>query len=561
MKKVLILSITLAIMVFVGAVFSGCTLVTKNTAKYMNTIVAETKLQDKNIELQITKEELIRYCNNYYQTFTETYGYTSEKAIQACLDLAIDQGLLVESIKKDGITLTQNDKNEITKSCFEYVDEQLDEYIAKVKNDWGITVEEVAEQEEEKTFATKEIFEATYQVITDQGVVKIKNVVAPKSQVQEPAISNKYQSYFWQESEKSQKGFTSVGDLKSKITEYSNGVSEEAMKRLVKNIKTNLSYKFNGNETSYEIFMTDYNRVYALYEKNRYIEKVEELFDENVSFDAQKVIEYYQHNYKAQQEKYDDESKIYKAYNEAMKSDASSVYYHPTNSWFYVQHILIGYSDEQTEQISNLKTQYEKGIISKEVYDQAIEDMKDEVVGQARDSEGKLVGAKLSATQIYNEISSTLAKYGSDAQARINAFDDLIYKYSTDEGSFNNDFDYAIPLDSTYDSMVTEFAEASRELYNAGVVGAISGIVMSEYGAHIVIYTGVPQNANTDIDNLKLSDLQNTKLRMSSEKTWFDLICEKVTKTEFSEYQQDYLNTIKQNAKTTYYVSRYKDLK
>ena len=186
--------------------------------------------------------------------------------------------------------------------------------------------------------------------------------------------------------------------------------------------------------------------------------------------------------------------------------------------------------------------------------------MKSQITGQARDSEGKLVGENKSAVAIYNEINSELNALGNEADLRIKKFDELLYKYSTDEGTFNAQTDYAIPLDSTYDTMVAEFANESRKLYNAGVVGAISGIVMSEFGAHIIIYTGTPKNIVDDINTLTINDLLNAKLKASNEKTMFDVACEGTSKSDFATYQSNLVSVLRDGKTIKFYQSRYEDI-
>ena len=568
MKRILF--VTLAVLVCICSMFSGCTLIETNVAKDMDTVVATVKYNDKNT-IEIKKQELLNYYYNYYETYVSNYGYTEKKALEACLDLIINQELLVAKIKEDeDFALTQNDKNAITLQVFDYVEEKISGFIDEIKNDWGIEGTDVEEnQSEEKTYATKDKFKPTFEYVYDyvdssdpnsQKEWQIKYVQDNKSNTQNPELSNIYNSYFWMESESQEVGFASAGALKSKITQYSDGVREEAMKRFVKELKVAEEYRNYKKNTSYDIFMREFNRVYQIYEDNKYIQKLEDWFNKQFVLSTENVLNYMKYQVQSQQEMYDDNNGIYKAYNEAMKSDASKVYYHPTNSWFNVSHVLIGYSDEQKAQIEKWDEQVKNGIITKKEYDANIESMKSQVMGQARDSEGKLIGEKKSAIAIYNEINSALNALGSDSDLRIKKFDEFIYKYSTDEGTFNATTDYAIPFDSTYDTMVEEFATESRNLYNSGVVGAMSGIVMSKYGAHIIIYTGTPKNIVNDINTLTINDLLNHKLKASNDKTMFDVACDGASKSDFATYQSNLVSILRDGKSIKLYKSRYEDI-
>lgn len=66
--------------------------------------------------------------------------------------------------------------------------------------------------------------------------------------------------------------------------------------------------------------------------------------------------------------------------------------------------------------------------------------------------------------------------------------------------------------------MVDEFATASRDLQKTGQVGTYSRLVYTQYGAHIIMYTGAPSNANDNIDATTIQDLENAKLKSSSTK-------------------------------------------
>jgi len=568
MKKILF--VTLAVLVFVCSMFSGCTLIETNIAKDMDTVVATVKVDDKNT-IEIKKQELLNYYYNYYETYISNYGYTEKQTVEACLDMIINQELLVNKIKEDeDFALTQNEKNDIMLQVFDYVEEKISGYIEEIKNDWGIEDSESEQtQSEEKTYATKETFKPTFEYVYDYSTPsdlssektwQIKYVQENKTNIQNPELSNIYNSYFWMESESEEVGFVSAGALKSKITQYSDGLREEAMKRFVKELKIAEEYRNYKKNSSYDIFMREYNRVYQIYEDNKYIEKLEDWFNKQFVLSTENVLNYMKYQMQSQKELYDDKNGIYKAYNEAMKSDASKVYYHPTNGWFNVSHILIGYDDDQKAQIDKWEEQLKNGIITQKEYDANIESMKSQVMGQARDSEGELIGEKKSAVAIYNEIKSALNALGTNSEERIKKFDEFVYKYSTDEGTFNAQTDYVIPLDSTYDTMVESFATESRNLYKNGVVGAMSGIVMSEYGAHIIIYTGTPKNVVNDINTLTINDLLNHKLKVSNEKTMFDVACEGASKSDFATYQSNLVTVLRDGKTIKLYKSRYEDI-
>lgn len=535
------------------AVFSGCTLVTKNQAKYLNQTVAQVELDDEN-KIEISMEEFLIYYSNYASTYIQN-GSTTKEATEQILDLLVNRKLLVNYLKSiDGNELTTTEINECWTEVYEYIYEKLDSYEDAIYSDWGWE----AEQEQTSSNATNAFigrtdYEHSY-VVKNDALVKVEK---EESQVVDTVVNpNPFKSYFWQESEKDVVGFTSAGAVKTKLTEYSNGLREEEMKRFVKDLKSGESYKTFDDNTSMAVFERELNRVYEIQADNKYIEKYETTFTDSYVISESQVLDLYKSTVKAQKELYYNDID---AYNNAMKSDATSIYYHPTQGWFYVSHLLIGYTDEQKAKISEWETQVKKGIITEAEKDANIETLRAQLSATARDSEGNNTTVVKSANAVLEEVDSTLAVYGSDANARINAFTNLIYKYTTESSFLSRDYDYAIPLDEEYDSMVEEFATASRELQATGQVGSYSRLVYTEYGAHIIMYTGMPTNVNNNIDSTTIQDLANVLLKSSSSKNMLDLFISKVTTSDYNVQQAKLIDQLRDGKKITIYKSRLGD--
>ncbi len=539
-----------AVLVFTITVFSGCTLVTQDTEKYMSQTVAEVKLDDKN-KLTVSMEEFLIYYSNYASTYVQN-GSTTKEATEKVLDMIIDRKLLVNYLKDEkGYTLTTAEINDCWTAVYDYVYEKMDSYKDTIYSEWGLDADEEEEEEDETNeFVGRSEYEHSY-IVQNGKLVKVD--IDDDARVDTVVNPNPFKSYFWQASESNSKGFTTVGALKSKLSDYTDGLKEEELKRFIKDLKTNESYKNYDDNTSWAIFERELNRVYAIQVDNKYIEKYQERFEESYTISADQVLENYKATMKGQKELY---SNNISAYNDAMKSDATSVYYHPTQGWFYVSHLLIGYSDEQKAKITEWEKQVKQGVITEEEKDANIATLRTELKATARDSEGNDTTVVKSAEAVLAEVDSTLAVYGSDANAKINAFTDLIYKYTSESSFLSRDYDYAIPLDEEYDSMVEEFATASRELQATGQVGSYSRLVYTEYGAHIIMFTGVPSNANDNIDATTIDDLQNAKLKSSSTKNMLDLFISKVTTSSYSTQQEKLIDQIRDGKKITIYKTR-----
>ncbi len=552
--------LVLAVLVVTITVFSGCTLVTTNQQKYMSQIVASATSADGNYKVEVTMEEFLTYYSNYASSYIQN-GMTNAEATEQVVNLIINRKLFVDYLKdyKDGdqsvYTLSNADINDVWTEVYNYVYEQLDSYENEVYDDWGIENETSSNDAEESTdteFVGRTQYEHEYTLVN--GVLtKVENEDTVDEDV--PLNPNPFKSYFWQAGEEGTTGFTSVGAVKSKLTEYSDGLREEEMSRFVRDLRQAESYQNYEDTTSWAVFERELNRVYEIQLDNKYIEKYQEIFEDNYVLNGDDILSLYNSTIKSQMELY---SNDLSAYNSAMGEDNSTVYYHPTQGWFYVSHLLIGFNDDQTALIDEWDSQVSNGIITQEERDANVEGLRSQLKATARDSDGNETDVTKSASEILSEVNSTLAVYGSDANARINAFTDLIYKYTTEASFLTRDFDYAIPFDEAYDTMVEEFANASREVQKQGL-SSVTGLVYTEYGAHIIMFTGVPQNASITGENTTLQDLWNTPLKSSSDKNMLDLFAEQVTRNDYSVQQTHIINQLRDGMDIVINKSRLSD--
>ena len=556
-----IYAVLIALFVFISTVFSGCSLIQQNNLRYMNQIVAS--VNGENTTIEITMEKYLLFFSSYYSTYVNDYGYTPEAAAEAIMGMLIGRELLLGDIKFDGagdeIPLTIKETNDVWEKVFGYVRSSLTAYITEVKTDWKIkdpeTTGSTESTEQPKVYPTKTDFVRAYEYVA--GVVT--KIPAVQDTTNYTPTVNYYESFFWKESEKADPLFTYTGAVKNKIVSYSDGVTEEALKRYVNILKKNEEYKKLTNNTPWEIFERELNRMFEIEKDNAYLNKMETLFNEQTTIQNSQLLEYAKYQFASQKELYSNSLNNYNAYNTAMKSDSTKVFYHPTAGWFNVSHVLIGYSDLQTADKTKWDTQLSKGIITKAEYDANMNTLKTQVRGQARDDKGNLFGPKYSALSILSEIESAVEVAGNNVTERAKVFDSFVYKYSTDEGFLNRDFDYAIPLDSTYDTMIKEFADESRALYNKGL-GSMSKLVWGTYGAHIIMFTSVNSNVIGDANTLTLQQLWNSPIKATSNKTWFDLMVAGVQAKDFNVYRTTYIDQLKTGLEIKYFKSRYEHL-
>ena len=244
-----------------------------------------------------------------------------------------------------------------------------------------------------------------------------------------------------------------------------------------------------------------------------------------------------------------------------MQDDVSKVYYNPNSEYKFVSHILVKYTDEQSALISQWEKDLTSGRISQADYDANMAYIKTQITTQARDSEGNAYGSYKTVNEIYNEVASALNNTNPLTQ-KAQAFNNLVYKYNSDPGIMNKDYNYVVGL--THSSMVDEFNETSRELFNHEK-GSI-GIAYTTYGAHIIMYVDDVENvvSYNNLENITIEKLANTKLQLGEDKTLFDKlydeIYDSVSSTRYNNYQSGLIAKLKENLNINYKQNVYKSL-
>lgn len=242
-----------------------------------------------------------------------------------------------------------------------------------------------------------------------------------------------------------------------------------------------------------------------------------------------------------------------------VSSGLADVYYIPqdvANNLFTVSHILVGFTDEQ-------QTEY------KRIQDEAVKNPS----YNAQNDLNKLYVATMSdgvsADKIYGEVKTALEKVSSE-QEKYRIFREYINKYNTDPGMQNLDqlsssskpqYEYLMSTTEANNKMVAEFTKASLALKDAKVKGAISQIVWSEYGAHIIMYT-------RDVSDFIFTAVAGTEkeyndklfatLTSYGKRTMFDVLVDNDSR-DYSEFREKKLNEYKQEHTVTFVTSEFKD--
>ena len=100
MKKRLLPFVSLILSILIGATcLSGCRLITVDSQRDMNQVVATIKVNDG--EENIYKKDLVMAYLNYGYLYVQYYGYTAEKTYNLLFDEMISSRILAQGAMKE----------------------------------------------------------------------------------------------------------------------------------------------------------------------------------------------------------------------------------------------------------------------------------------------------------------------------------------------------------------------------------------------------------------------------------------------------------------------------
>lgn len=547
MKKIKFIAlIMVACMTFM---LTGCNLFSQDLARYLTeTVITISYENGKKIE--IDRQEFLTAYENYGSDLMQSQGYDEQKAKDATVDALVNRKVLLEEAKKvsqteqgKSIALTDADKNEIMYQTYKSMISNAQSYDSAIKKDWNM---------EEEVFSSKE---STSGVVYNKYTKKAKPVKVYNSDTQ--SFDYKIELVDEEDSLIRDITFTSLDEVyNSFIAETKNNTSSNLAKEEYRRYLAALQASQKVLKTNYseeDLVKEEIKRIYKNLEENELLTKYQEFKTDADGYSyitVQNVIDKYKSMIYKSSFKYNADEK---AYNEDILSDVSKINYFINDDYFYVAHILVKFSDEQQAEYDGLETLSNKGqggIISAEKYNERKEQIYNEIKASVRDSEtGEIVKTDaVSMTDLMAEINAKLS--GKTGAERDLAFRELMYKYNEDDGIMNASYAYVVGENES--KMVESFTNASRELNEKGEYGAISEMVCSEYGVHIIYYMGKcanPISINSDnsvtISGEDVLNLDKTYLNNLHNKTVFDLIYESLESDNYSLYENMNMDRIK----------------
>ncbi|MCL2756318.1 MAG: hypothetical protein FWE45_04690 [Firmicutes bacterium] len=228
------------------------------------------------------------------------------------------------------------------------------------------------------------------------------------------------------------------------------------------------------------------------------------------------------------------------------------------NDFFTVSHILVGFTDEERAELERQEARMRNREISQADFIAIRDGMRANLTTRDRDEDGHQIGPELSVNQVLGIVQREVT--GSHNKQL--TFRNLLYRFGSDPGMQNPQFEYTMGLDTRptdhngdrigedhNSRMVEPFTIAARSLRENGQVGDISGVVWSDFGAHIIMYTRdvsdfVFSNSETRLSQTYQNFLFQTQTSYGN-KTFFDAIVEQLTRSEYQDAENGVLATFK----------------
>jgi len=550
-------------------IFAGCDLFTQNSSRYLNEGVISISYEDGKI-ITITRREYNNAYSNYGANLVNN-GYSNEEAKTKTVDALVNRKIILEEAKNNEavVAKVQAKKSELLYQTYQALVSNAKDNDEDIKKALKITdADEVKEESASGTVYTPYTKKAEVVFDSSTNSYKIKKVEENDNITRD-------------------KTFTTNSQVKQAFLAETKDNNASALKReeYVRYIASlrKTQEVLGTNYSDDKLLDEEISRIYTNLEENEYITKYEEEIQFNDGYSTitvSQVLDKYKTMISISNFKY---SNDLDGFNSDMLENFKDVNYYVNQDYFYVAHILIKFNDEEQNEYDSLSNNSNDGngsVISNGYYKARKEQLYNGLKATVTDIEtGEVVATdSVPASQVLQEVKIALSNASSN-EAKDEAFRKLMYKYNEDGGIMNADYPYIIGVNDS--KMVETFTEASRELNEAGVYGAVSGLVESQYGLHIIYYMGKCTNvftfdSNNDvtlqdyyeitvtedddqelinefgIGTSKYSDvlkLCNKKLNNLNNKTLFDLVYESLENDDLSEFENINVETLKNEYK------------
>lgn len=266
-------------------------------------------------------------------------------------------------------------------------------------------------------------------------------------------------------------------------------------------------YSYPMNESTSEFGYIMYYLSGESLERSQKITTMQTYLTESVSVQYDEVEKDYNTTLNDQRSKYEADIS---AYDSAMSDGSTTVLYHANNNYFYVKHILLPFSDEQKDALTEFKNRPEIKNLHENEQKEKIALFREQLVESIKcyphvDGEDDL-SRLMTVDDVMAHVRSVMTPLAGNVQRANEAFNDLIYLYNTDPGSFDNDKGYVVKYqlnEGESETYMQEFADAAREMRRTLEVGQVyAQPVITDYGVHIMYLSSVIQKGAVGLNDV-----------------------------------------------------------
>lgn len=577
MKKKLT-GILMCLMMVCMSVLAGCSLVEPNYDQYYNQSVVVLTNTKTNETYEISKRDLWSSYQSYGYTYEQHYGYSREEAIKTTLELLENRKITLIAaeekfgIKPDGTGLDKKEKAYFYQQVVDSLRDNLNNYYNTI-----IGQQESSDDSDEIKFNG---YKKNATLGSDLTIHKVN-------------FGNQLLSDF-NYNEATAKDFNDPDDYKliyeNLIDSLINDNYKKAFTKYFNNLRA-YEYGMGLSTDAKFVFDREIQRLYKVLYENYVIEKYTQEnrnLESESSVTATQIVSLYSSKVRGDYTQYVIEQDS--AYDSDVQKSLNDTYYFKDDSdstkFFTVANVLFKFTDEQQKEFDGYKEKYQNndGGYSYQEYLADIEKVYNKVVPVVRkyDAETKTYNEvknkneenpNVTIYEAYNVMKTRLAQ--AQLEGNVNkvgdVINDFIYEYNEDTGMINATNNYVIGIDkdgNVVSSFVEEFNNASIELYKKGdaKVGDISGFVRTDYGIHVIIYTGACENLFNGVDSsFELNDqainlLSSTRVNVLVDKTYFDVLYDEIYADNSQYYDNIHLNYLREDYVIQEYSGRYADL-
>lgn len=569
-----IIGFILCCMLILMPIMTGCSLVETNYGKYNNQVVATIENKESKNKIEITKKELLQSYQSYGYNYVEYQGMSQKEALMKTLELLENRKItLVDAEKKfeigeNGEGLSEREQTYLYQKTIEALNDNLNSYYNEI----------VPSQEENKEDDGIKFEGYTKSAVINEndGTYSIEKIEA-SNDLMEGFSYTKARNFF------------NANDYKliyeNLIESLENNNYKKAFDRYYRDLRL-AEYGMKLSTDTKSIFEREINRLYKVVYENYLLNKYTDSIKNSTnisSVTSSQIVNLYTSKARDSYTQYVIEKDS--AYDGNVQQNLNDVYYFKNDAsstkFFTVANVLFKFTDEQQSKFNEYKKRYEsqEGGYSYAEYQQDLNDLYAQITPKVREYDAETdsyeeIESSLSASQVLGDIQTQMNNLKSSGNKNLigDKINEFIYKYNEDPGMFNAQNNYVIGVDgegNAVSSFVESFNNAGLELYNGGKgkVGDTSGLVRSEYGIHILIYTGKCENlfdgidSSFELDDNAIEVLYTTRINPLVDKTYFDMLYDEIYTDNYSYYENVNIKFLRQEYNIYEYSKRIEDIK